>query len=110
KRYWPGALTFVLPARPIVPRDVTAGTGTLGGRGSSPPIAQGLVGALGGPGTAPSANPSGLEPPTTARAVVAYFGEGLDLVLDGGPTAGGAPSTLLDLTGDPPGSTRQGAA
>ncbi len=59
--------------------------------------------------TAPSANPSGLEPPTTARAVVAYFGDGLDLVLDGGPTAGGAPSTVLDLTVDPPAIIRQGA-
>jgi L-threonylcarbamoyladenylate synthase len=109
KRYWPGALTFVLPARPIVPRDVTAGTGTLGVRVSSHPIAHGLVRTLGEPVTAPSANPSGLEPPTTARAVVAYFGDGLDLVLDGGPTAGGAPSTVLDMTVDPPAIIRQGA-
>jgi L-threonylcarbamoyladenylate synthase len=109
KRYWPGALTLVLPARAIVPADVTAGTGTLGVRVSSHPIAHGLVRTLGEPVTAPSANPSGLEPPTTARAVVAYFGDGLDLVLDGGPTAGGAPSTVLDMTVDPPAIIRQGA-
>src|SRR5262249_25681643 len=66
KRYWPGALTIVLPARAIVPSDVTAGTGTLGVRVSSHPIAHGLVRTLGEPLTAPSANPSGLEPPTTA--------------------------------------------
>jgi L-threonylcarbamoyladenylate synthase len=109
KRYWPGALTLVLPARAIVPADVTAGTGTLGVRVSSHPIAHGLVRTLGEPVTAPSANPSGREPPTTARAVVAYFGDGLDLVLDGGPTAGGAPSTVLDMTVDPPAIIRQGA-
>src|SRR4029450_2661605 len=72
KRYWPGALTFVLPARPIVPRDVTAGAGTLGVRVSSHPIAHGLVRTLGEPVTAPSANPSGLEPPTTGRAGVRH--------------------------------------
>jgi L-threonylcarbamoyladenylate synthase len=109
KRYWPGALTLVLPARAIVPADVTAGTGTLGVRVSSHPIAHGLVRTLGEPVTAPSANPSGREPPTTACAVVAYFGDGLDLVLDGGPTAGGAPSTVLDMTVDPPAIIRQGA-
>jgi len=109
RRYWPGALTLVLPARAIVPSDVTAGTGTLGVRVSSHPIAHGLVRALGEPVTAPSANPTGLEPPTTAGAVAAYFPEGLDLVLDGGPTAGGAPSTVLDLTVDPPKIIRQGA-
>ena len=109
KRYWPGALTLVLPARAMVPPDVTAGTGTLGVRVSSHPIAHGLVRTLGEPVTAPSANPSGLEPPTTAGAVVAYFGDGLDLVLDGGPTAGGVPSTVLDMTVDPPTIVRQGA-
>jgi L-threonylcarbamoyladenylate synthase len=108
-RYWPGALTLVLPARAIVPSDVTAGTGTLGVRISSHPVAHGLVRTLGEPVTAPSANPSGLEPPTTADAVVAYFADRLDLVLDGGPTAGGAPSTVLDMTVDPPKIIRQGA-
>ena len=109
KRYWPGALTLVLAARAIVPSDVTAGTGTLGVRVSSHPIAHGLVKTLGRPVTAPSANPSGLEPPTTAGAVVAYFAGSLDLVLDGGPTAGGAPSTVLDMTVHPPMIIRQGA-
>ena len=108
-RYWPGALTLVLPARTIVPSGVTAGTGTLGVRISSHPVAHGLVRTLGEPVTAPSANPSGLEPPTTADAVVAYFAGGLDLVLDGGPTAGGAPSTVLDMTVEPPKIIRQGA-
>lgn len=108
-RYWPGALTLVLPARAIVPPDVTVGTGTLGLRISSHPVALGLVRALGEPVTAPSANPTGLAPPTTAEAVLAYFARGIDLVLDGGPTPGGEPSTVLDVTTDPPTVIRQGA-
>ena len=72
-------------------------------------MARGLVGALGAPVTAPSANPSGLEPPTTASAVLAYFGDAVDLVLDGGPTAGGEASTVLDTTVEPPRVLRRGA-
>jgi len=81
-RHWPGALTLVLRARPEVPREVTAGSGTVGVRLSAHPVARALVSALGGPVTAPSANPEGAPPPTTAAEVVAYFGARLALVLD----------------------------
>ena len=108
-RYWPGALTLVLPALPVVPSVVTAGTGTLGVRLSPHPIARGLVELLGAPVTAPSANPNGLAPPTSASGVLAYFPEGVDLVLDGGSTPGGEPSTVLDLTAEPARVVRQGA-
>jgi len=91
------------------PTDVTARSGTLGLRVSSHPIARGLVEALGVPVTAPSANPNGLAPPTTAASVLAYFEEGIDLVLDGGPTPGGEPSTVLDMTVEPPRILRRGA-
>ena len=107
-RYWPGALTLVLPALARVPAIVTAGTGTLGLRLSPHPIARGLVEMLREPVTAPSANPNGLAPPTTATGVLAYFPDGIDLVLDGGATAGGEPSTVLDLTVEPPRILRQG--
>ena len=108
-RYWPGALTLVLPALSIVPSVVTACTGTLGVRLSPHPIARGLVELLGEPVTAPSANPDGLAPPASASGVLAYFPEGVDLVLDGGPTPGGEPSTVLDLTVEPPRVVRPGA-
>ena len=107
-RHWPGALTLVLRARPHVPEEVTAGTGTIGLRVSPHRVAQGLVRALGGPVTAPSANPSGLEPPTTAAGVLARFEGAVEMVLDGGPTPGGEPSTVLDLTVEPPRVLRQG--
>ncbi len=107
-RHWPGALTLVLRARADVPVELTAGTGTVGVRWSSHPVAQGLVHALGMPVTAPSANVEGAEPPTTAADVLAVFDGLVDVVLDGGPTAGGLASTLVDVTGEPR-ILRQGA-
>ena len=65
--------------------------------------------ALGSPLTAPSANPTDAAPPRTAQEVLAYFPDGLDLVLDGGTTRGGAPSTVVDVTVHPPRLLRQGA-
>lgn len=108
-RHWPGPLTLVLEAAPIVPREVTAGTGRVGVRVSAHAVARGLVRRLGEPVTAPSANPSGGEPPVTAREVLRDFDGLIDLVLDAGPTPGGLPSTVLDVTVDPPRVIRQGA-
>jgi L-threonylcarbamoyladenylate synthase len=108
-RYWPGPLTLVLPAHPSIPAGLTAGTGTIGVRLSSHPVARALVAALGAPLTAPSANPHGGGSPRTADEVIAVLGEGCDLVLDAGPTPGGPPSTVLDLTGTVPTVLRPGA-
>ena len=108
-RHWPGALTLIFRAQPVVPHEVTASTGTIGVRWSSHPVASGLVAALGAPITAPSANPSGAAPPTSARSVLAAFPDAIDVVLDGGETAGGLPSTVLDVSVDPPRVIRAGA-
>jgi len=108
-RHWPGPLTLVLRARPDIPPEITAGSGTIGVRLSAHPVARALVTALGGPVTAPSANLSGRPAPTTAAEVAAAFGAALPLVLDGGATPGGRPSTVLDVTVDPPRVIRAGA-
>ena len=108
-RHWPGALTLVMRARPGLAAEVTAGTGTIGVRLSPHPVARGLVRALGSPVTAPSANRAGAPPPTTAASVRAAFAGAVDLVLDGGPTAGGPPSTVVDVTSGAPRVLRQGA-
>jgi L-threonylcarbamoyladenylate synthase len=108
-RHWPGALTLVLRARPHVPAEITAGSGTVGVRLSAHPLARALVTALGEPVTAPSANPSGGAAPTSAAEVLEHFRDRIELILDGGATAGGAPSTVLDVTVDPPRVVRAGA-
>jgi L-threonylcarbamoyladenylate synthase len=108
REHWPGPLTLVLRAAAAVPEAVTGGTGTVGVRVSSHAVARALPAAAGGPVTAPSANPSGAPPPTTAADVVRYFDGLIALVLDGGPTAGGRASTVLDVTVDPPRVIRPG--
>ncbi len=108
-RHWPGALTLVLPARPGLPAELTAGTATIGVRLSSHPVATALVTGLAGPLTAPSANPSGAAPPSTVAEVLGSFAGALSLVLDAGATAGGLPSTVVDVTGSTPRVLRQGA-
>ncbi len=108
-RHWPGPLTIVFAAGETLPSRLTAGTGTVGMRMPGHPIAMALVRALGGPVTAPSANPSGEPPPTTAEEVLHAFEAKIELVLDGGRTAGGPPSTVVDATVDPPRLLRAGA-
>lgn len=107
--HWPGPLTLVFKAAPELPAELTAGTGTVGIRVPSHPVALGLVRAARLPVTAPSANPSGAEPPITARAVRQYFEGRIHLILDGGPTPGGPPSTVLDVSVSPPRLVRAGA-
>ena len=108
-KYWPGPLTLVLPSRADLPAALTAGTGTIGVRLSGHPVARALVQAVGAPVTAPSANPHAGPAPRTADDVLAALGSGVDLVLDGGPTPGGPPSTVLDLTAARPVLLRPGA-
>jgi L-threonylcarbamoyladenylate synthase len=109
ERHWPGPLTVVLRARPGLPAELSAGTGTIGVRIPGHPVARALVRALGAPVTAPSANPSGGAPPTTAKDVLGAFDGKIELVLDAGRTAGGPPSTVVDATVDPPRVLRAGA-
>jgi L-threonylcarbamoyladenylate synthase len=107
-RHWPGALTLVLPAAGRVPAALTGGTGTLGVRMPGHAVARALVRAAARPITAPSANPTDAPPPLTAKAVREYFDGRIELILDGGPTAGGAGSTIADCTVWPPRILRQG--
>jgi L-threonylcarbamoyladenylate synthase len=108
-RFFPGPLTLVLPARDTIPATVTGGRETVAIRMPDHPVALALARAAGFPIAAPSANPSGAPPPTTADEVAHSLGSAIDLLLDSGPTPGGVPSTLVDLTAMPPRVLRHGA-
>jgi len=97
-RFWPGPLTIVFKASPAVPAALTAGTGTIGVRQPSHRILLPLLHQT-GPLTGTSANRSGGPPPATADQVEVALGTDIDLIVDGGPTRGGLPSTVLDATG-----------
>ncbi|RME42710.1 MAG: threonylcarbamoyl-AMP synthase [Deltaproteobacteria bacterium] len=105
--FWPGPLTLVMPAAPGLSPQVTAGRGSVGVRMSAHPLAQSLAARCGGAITATSANRSGAPPLSDPDAVRQAFPT--LFLLDGGPLAGGSPSTLLDLTRDPPRFLRPGA-
>src|SRR5262249_62350332 len=108
-RSGPGRAPAPRPGARGRPRALTAGTGTIGVRIPGHPVALALVRAAGRPITAPSANPHGAASPRTAAEVLAGLGDAVDLVLDAGPTPGGLPSTLLDLTAAVPRVLRAGA-
>lgn len=94
---WPAALTVVLPLAAPIP--ASAGAPTIAARIPAHEALRQLLGELGHALTATSANPSG-EPPLTdpdaVRAWLAASGEEFFLI-DDGPTAGGPPSTLVEL-------------
>ncbi|HHL39351.1 MAG TPA: threonylcarbamoyl-AMP synthase [Deltaproteobacteria bacterium] len=98
RRFWPGPLTLVFPASEELPPIVTAGSGRVAVRVSSSPAATRLAAELASPITATSANPSGRPAPVTAAQVVEYFGDGLDVVIDGGGLPGRLGSTIVDVT------------
>ena len=98
RAFWPGPLTLVLPARPSVPREVTAGLSTVALRVPDHPVALALIAAAGCPVAAPSANRSGRPSPTDAVAVAADLGKTVDLILDSGEVEVGVESTVIDLT------------
>ncbi|HEY2730172.1 MAG TPA: L-threonylcarbamoyladenylate synthase [Polyangia bacterium] len=107
ERYWPGALTLALPARLNVPAALVA-DGCVAVRESPHPLARALVRAFRGPITATSANLPGAPPATTPAEVEAALG-GRCVVLPGGKTPGGAPSTLARVRGNRIEVLREGA-
>jgi L-threonylcarbamoyladenylate synthase len=108
QRYWPGGLTLVVPAAPHLSAELLAGGTSVAVRVPDHPALRNLIARLGRPLAATSANLHGHANPVTAQNVVAQLGHRLPLVLDGGPTPGDVPSTIVDLTGATPRVLRQG--
>lgn len=109
RQYWPGALTLVAEAEREVPLELTAGSSTIGLRLPDDEDVRSFVRAMGGALTATSANLAGEPPASTAEEVAHSFPTGLDLIVDGGPSRGDKPSTVLALDGPEPRLIREGA-
>lgn len=107
--FWPGALTLVVPRNPELPDIVTAGGPTVAVRLPDHPVPRALARALGASLAATSANLSGQAEASSAADVLAQLDGRIDLLLDGGRCPGGVPSTVVDLTAQPPAILRQGA-
>lgn len=105
-RFWPGPLTLVVPAHPRLPENLSP-LPTIGVRMPDHPDALALLEAS-GPLAVTSANRSGQENTLTAGQVYAQLAGKIPLILDGGPTPGGSPSTVVDCTGPEPVILRSG--
>jgi L-threonylcarbamoyladenylate synthase len=99
KAFWPGPLTLVLPASPDLSPELTGGLQTIGVRQPGESRIRVLLQKV-GPLTGTSANLTGAPPARTAREVQQSFGAQVDLILDGGETPGGMPSTVLSVVGE----------
>jgi L-threonylcarbamoyladenylate synthase len=108
ERFWPGAVTLVVEPPPGLADGVAAPSGGVAIRVPAHAVARGLAEALGFPVTSTSANPSGGSACSSADEAAASLARGVDLVLDGGDTPGGAPSTIVDARVDPPTLVRAG--
>jgi len=108
RQFWPGGLTIIFQADPNIPALLTAGTGKIGVRLSSHPIATGLTRTAGVPITGTSANISGQPACVNALEVFHSLGKGVDIILNGGETKGAPGSTILDVTTTPPRIIREG--
>lgn len=104
--FWPGPLTLVVDRKSELPSEISA-TDTVGVRAPDHEFALSLLRKY-GPLAATSANPSGQPGATTAAQVVESLRGKIDLIIDGGETAGGIPSTVVDLTATSPALLREG--
>ncbi len=105
EKIWPAALTVILSVRTPLPAAIG---GTLAVRVPGHESLRALLETT-GPLTGTSANCHGSEAPSTVDEAMAQLMKPPDLVLDGGRTPGGQPSTIVDLSGDEPRLVRPGA-
>jgi L-threonylcarbamoyladenylate synthase len=105
-RFWPGPLTCIVPKKQTLPLVVSA-TSTVAVRIPNHPDALALLRAA-GPMAVTSANISNQPSASTAEEVYAQLNGRIPLILDGGKTPGGVPSTLVDCTGSEPVILREG--
>lgn len=111
EKFWPGALTLVLPRRKNSPISLLASAGldTLALRAPSHPAAIALLRRSGRPIAGPSANMTGKVTATTAQHVLESLNGKVDLILDGGSATLGIESTVIGFDGDRPLLLRPGA-
>jgi L-threonylcarbamoyladenylate synthase len=107
-RFWPGPLTLVFKARSGIIPDLTANTGTIGLRVPGNPLTRNLLQYLGCALTGTSANLSGRPEPRSAEEAAA-IADLVDAILDGGPSTGDKPSTVIDVSAGDVRVIREGA-
>jgi len=98
--FWPGPLTMVFPKKAALPDVVTFGWDSVGLRIPDSDVALNLIRLSGGLLVGSSANRSGEEPPRAVQEISGELKGMVDVVLDGGASAQGKPSTVADLSSE----------
>ncbi|MET9570272.1 L-threonylcarbamoyladenylate synthase [Streptomyces virginiae] len=106
--FWPGALTLVAKHQPSLAWDLGDTHGTVAVRMPLHPVAIELLTEV-GPMAVSSANLSGQPAPEDCDAAREMLGDSVSVYLDGGPTPGIEPSSIVDVTGKVPVLLREGA-
>jgi L-threonylcarbamoyladenylate synthase len=97
KEFWPGPLTILFKARSNLNNLITGSTGKVAVRVPGESFALEFLKRTGFIISSTSANPSGKPPAEDVPAILKYFPEGIDLLIDGGRLTG-MPSTIIDVT------------
>jgi L-threonylcarbamoyladenylate synthase len=98
--FWPGPLTILLPKNNSISHTITAGSPFVAVRMPKHDITLKLIEKTGFPLVAPSANPANQVSPTSAEHVEKYFGQSIDMILDGGICEKGIESTIVSWNGE----------
>ncbi|HXU24575.1 MAG TPA: L-threonylcarbamoyladenylate synthase [Tepidiformaceae bacterium] len=107
--FGPGGWTIIVPAVPGWSSPALAGGATVGVRIPDAPAVHDLVGALGGPLVASSANRHGGPSPTTCVEASVQVGASCAFAIDAGPTVSQLDSTVIDCSSDEVRIVREGA-
>ena len=107
EHFWPGALTLVIPRSSTLPA-ILSPSNNIGVRIPDHPFALELLKRV-GPLAVSSANLSGKPSTITAQEVFEQLNGLIPLIIDGGRTPGGTPSTVVDCTGPELSILRQGS-
>jgi len=108
ERFWPGPLTVVLRAQSSLQWDLGDTNGTVAVRMPDDPVALALLREI-GPMAVTSANRTGMPPASSVAQAQDQLGDAVAVYLDGGPSAGGPASTIVDCTGEDAVVLRSGA-
>ena len=108
EEFWPGPVTFLFAAAPRLSPLIQGDQNKVGVRFPSCPFLERWMKAIPGPLVSSSANLSGQPPSSSVSELQALFGDQVDLFLEAGDLKAGSPSTVVDLSLDPPRVVRQG--
>ena len=107
-KFWPGPLTIIFPRKAVLSDVVTFGLDSVGVRIPNNDVALSLIRLSGGLLIGSSANRSGEKSPRSVQEMSEELKNMVDIVLDGGHTLQGTPSTVVDLSSDTPKILREG--